>query len=83
MPDGGKYTLDIFEARPPFLKQQYCINSSFALQVGVKHTHSLLSAGRFNALDKRCGIILDEIDPAQRARLEAATDDYAHPALHA
>ncbi|KAL3136744.1 hypothetical protein ABBQ38_005460 [Trebouxia sp. C0009 RCD-2024] len=31
---------------------------------------------RFNPLDKRCGINLDEIDPAQWKLLEAATDDY-------
>ena len=27
-------------------------------------------------MDKRCGINLDEIDPAQWKLLEAATDDY-------
>ncbi|KAL0020138.1 hypothetical protein WJX77_006173 [Trebouxia sp. C0004] len=31
---------------------------------------------RFNPLDKRCGINLDEIDPAKWSLLEAATDDY-------
>lgn len=31
---------------------------------------------RFNPLDKRCGINLDEIDPAQWKLLEDATDDY-------
>ena len=31
---------------------------------------------RFNPLDKRCGINLDEIDPAQWSLLEAATEDY-------
>ena len=31
---------------------------------------------RFNPLDKRCGINLDEIDPAKWKLLEAATDDY-------
>ena len=34
------------------------------------------SGHRFNPLDKRCGINLDEIDPAQWKLLEAATDDY-------
>ena len=31
---------------------------------------------RFNAVDLRCGMALDAIDPAQWALLEAATDEY-------
>ena len=31
---------------------------------------------RFNPLDPRCGINLDEIDPSQWKLLENATDDY-------
>ena len=31
---------------------------------------------RFNAIDSRCGMALDAIDPAQWALLEAATDEY-------
>ena len=38
--------------------------------------HQGLTVCRFNPLDVRCGIQLDEIDPAQWALLEAATDDY-------
>lgn len=34
------------------------------------------AVSRFNPLDKRCGINLDEIDPAQWSLLEAATEDY-------
>jgi len=35
-----------------------------------------MAHARFNPLDKRCGINLDEIDPAKWSLLEAATDDY-------
>ena len=38
--------------------------------------HTPCCCHRFNPLDKRCGINLDEIDPAQWKLLEAATDDY-------
>jgi hypothetical protein len=32
--------------------------------------------GRFNPIDARCGMELDEIDPEEWAKLEAATDEY-------
>lgn len=31
---------------------------------------------RFNCIDTRCGMDLDEIDPAHWAKLDAATDEY-------
>ena len=37
---------------------------------------SSLYPRRFNPLDMRCGMELDEIDPARWAELEAATRDY-------
>lgn len=36
----------------------------------------MIPVGRFCASDVRCGLELDEINPAEWAKLEAATDDY-------
>lgn len=41
-----------------------------------RHDRLHHAAHRFNPLDKRCGINLDEIDPAQWKVLEDATNDY-------